>query len=63
MYWQSPTPTSFSHYRWTASMRAAAESAPITMTSLQFTHAQDLGYTDACIECHCQYRLKYMAMV
>ena len=41
-------------------MRAAAESAPITMTSLQFTHAQGLGYTDACIECHCQYRLKYM---
>ena len=29
MYWQSPTPTSFSHYHWTASMRAAAESAPI----------------------------------
>ena len=57
-------------------MRAAAESAPIhavinalhnytliTMTSLQFTHAQGLGYTEACIECHCQYRLKYMAMV
>ena len=44
-------------------MRAAAESAPVTMTSLQFTHAQGLGYTDACIECHCQYRLKYMAMV
>ena len=29
----------------------------ITMTSLQFTHAQGLGYTKACIECHCQYRL------
>ena len=44
MYWQSPTPTSFSHYRWTASMRAAAESAPIHAVInamhkyLSFTH-------------------------
>jgi len=58
-YWQSPIPTSFSHYRWTASLRA--ESAPIhvvinavhkylsstqiTMTSLQPIQAQCLSYT------------------
>ena len=41
---KAPTPTSFSHYRWTASMRAAAESAPIHAVinamhkCLSFTH-------------------------
>ena len=52
-------PTSFSHYSLTVSLRAAAESSPtmqllmlvfefytlITMTSLEFTQSQGLGYT------------------
>ena len=62
MYWQSPHPyIFFTLYREIASLRAAAEFAPITavinvmhkylfytlitMTSLQFTHVQSLGYT------------------
>ena len=59
MYWQCPIPTSFSHYSLTVSLRAAAESSPpmqllmlvfefytlITMTSLEFTQSQGLGYT------------------
>ena len=55
-YWQCPIPTSFSHYSLTVSLRAAAESSPtmlllmlvytlITMTSLEFTQSQGLGYT------------------
>ena len=55
-YWQCPIPTSFSHNSLTVSLRAAAESSPtmqllmlvytlITMTSLQFTQSQGLGYT------------------